>query len=47
MLNALTIIIIVKVDGSCKGRRSVELFNGQRISVLQDGNFLEIGCTSM
>ena len=37
MLSAITIIIIIEVEGGCKGGRSGEsLFNGHRVSVLQD-----------
>ena len=48
MLSAITIIIIIEVEGGCKGGRSGELlFNGHRVSVLPYEKVLEVGCTSM
>lgn len=51
MLSVLiTKIIIIDVDGSCLGLQregNGDLFNGYKVSVVQDGKVLGIGCTTM
>lgn len=46
----ITKIIIMDVDGSCLGLQregNGDLFNGYKVSVVQNGKVLGIGCTTM